>query len=155
MEQVKNKDVQDERGFYEMPLVNYSYENLNYDSKDYTNNRNDFSNNHGMHDQSQIEDINEIDVSREGAYRLAHHEESDLKNNLQEANRQKLSYVWVEAFLCAIILLGILIIQNVKNTEGLQLTLRQEIRHNLTAQEITAVGENLEDMMQKHKNVRP
>ncbi len=67
----------------------------------------------------------------------------------------RIKYVWIEAFFCLILLIGILIIQNVKNTEELQLRVRQEIRHNLTANELVNIGENLKDMMQKYKDVTP
>lgn len=145
MEQVKNRDVQEERGFYEMPLVGYGYKHLN-DQAD-TQNIEQISN------TQQMTEVNEIDVTQEVVQNLTDHDK--MPGDLQGASPQKLSYVWVEAFLCAIILIGILIIQNVNNTEGLQLNLRQQIRHNLTADELIAVHENLEDMVQEYKNVTP
>lgn len=45
--------------------------------------------------------------------------------------------------------------QNVKNTEGLQLNLREEIRHNLTSQEIISAWNYAENLMQEYQNVIP
>lgn len=142
---VKQYNEQDERGFYEMPLVNYNKENLNYQNGVYE-----------QSDRSQsLNGTEEIDVSHETIRQSTPAINLNSAQSSQDANRQKLSYVWVEAFLCAIILLGILIIQNVKNTEGLQLNLREEIRHNLTEQEIVSAWNYVEGLMQEYQNVIP
>ncbi len=148
---VKQYDQQDERSFYEMPLVNYNNDNAyNKENLNYQNGVYEQSNSNQLFDGSE-----EIDVSNEAVRRSAPDTNLNSKQDSQGVNQQRLSYVWVEAFLCAMILLGILIIQNVKNTEGLQLNLREEIRHNLTGEEIISAWNYAEGLMQEYQHVIP
>lgn len=87
---VKQYDEQDERGFYEMPLVNYNRENLNYSNRVYAQSNTQFLNG-----------TEEIDVSHEILSKDTPNTNLNSRQGSQDANRQKLSYVWVEAFfLC-------------------------------------------------------
>lgn len=146
---IRNRQAEKENTTYEMPLVNYNKEELSISPEEGNIKYNEevcLSNGEmdiGSHLGENSEEKGTANESKESAVALEHKQ------------RRQVNYIWIEAFFCAIILLGILIIQNVKNTEELQLKLRQEIRHNLTAEEIVDVGEDLEHMMQKYKNVTP
>lgn len=59
-----------------------------------------------------------------------------VKEQVEPHTKKKFGYVFIEVCCCALILLSILIIQSVKNTEDLQLALREKLRHNLTVEEV-------------------
>ena len=147
---IRNKQAQEESNSYEMPLVNYNKEELSIRHEEDERRYNEAHSNNDEIDVSPY-----LEASLEDKAQGILSEADKLDTTSESKQRRQVSYIWIEAFLCAIILLGILIIQNVKNTEELQLKLRQEIRHDLTAEELVEVGENLESMMQKYKNVTP
>nr|WP_302599297.1 hypothetical protein [uncultured Cellulosilyticum sp.] len=147
---IRNKQAQEESNSYEMPLVNYNKEELSIRHEEDERRYNEAHSNNDEIDVSPY-----LEASLEDKAQGILSEADKLDTTSESKQRRQVSYIWIEAFFCAIILLGILIIQNVKNTEELQLKLRQEIRHDLTAEELVEVGENLESMMQKYKNVTP
>ena len=85
------------------------------------------------------------------------HLDEDIQENkmIQTHIPNKLNYVFVEFFLCAIILLGILILQSVKNTEDLQLAIRENLRHDLTLEESRTLKDDVLETVQHYQNGRP
>ena len=131
---IRNKQAQEESNSYEMPLVNYNKEELSIRHEEDERRYNEAHSNNDEIDVSPY-----LEASLEDKAQGILSEADKLDTTSESKQRRQVS----------------LIIQNVKNTEELQLKLRQEIRHDLTAEELVEVGENLESMMQKYKNVTP
>lgn len=145
---IRNRQAEEETHTYKMPRVNYNKEELSIRSEE-----DDSIYSEAHHNSDEMDVGSQIGIDSEDIGIPSENEE--VATASKDKQRRQVNYIWIEAFFCTIILLGILIIQNVKNTEELQLKLRQELRYNLTAEEIVGVGKDLEHIMQKYKNVIP